>query len=670
MRSQHCLFVSAFATATLVCACASHTYSNGRGGNPTNAVQPSGPGVPIAQADPGREALDAIVRTVLARSPQPTSVACLPLVTYAESGKSPFVSVYGESFADTAASQLAAGGFRGFALNSDAVGLRVASINGTRASFSTLESAAAQGERLGVDGVVFGTIERRSSSAAPGAQTLRGKVFYYDVAERRVVDTRSFEAASDRQDLVEMWRKNREESSWSPDSGFAKLEPSPSLDRELELVARQLVQFVTPQIQRSKASGSAYVATTDTAAFVRSIERLRAAQKSLVAESARREARAKDTQTPVDGSSPLLVEGERFPSVQAAEDFVHQLERSVAGSEAGRFAASISAMIAQEARAVLEPMSIRVTDPGFTRPMERFVVDDALATGSLASSPAAREALKKAGVGLVFAPRIERIGSTYRIRLDVLDVGAQNLVASTFVPLHGSFADELTEALGKVANAEPVPSGTSGPAPSTAWNELYPRVKSGVVELAGPKGQGTGFVVRKDGYVMTARHVIDEEGVGRPFQAVFQDGTRAACTVVAEEPFLDVAIVRIDAQMPAATHVFGFASEAPVGTAVAVLGRPKSTQGWVLTPGSISSVDERVPSIGSTPRPSSMYTCATACGSSGSPVVLSDGRVAAIHAPVVWSSDDRWVAAENPSYAVGVPARDAKQFLDAWAARQ
>lgn len=466
MRSQLSLLVSAFASVTLVSACASHTYSQGRGGNPTNAVQPSGPGAPIPQADPGREALDSIVQSVLARSPQPTSVACLPLVTYAQSGKSPFVSVYGESFADTVASQLTAGGFRGFALNSDAVGLRVASINGTRASFSTLESAAAQGERLGVDGVVFGTIERRSSGSTPGTETLRGKVFYYDVAERRVVDTRSFEAASDRGDVVDVWRKNREESSWSPDSGFAKLEPSPSLDRELELVARQLVQFVTPQIQRSKATGSAYVATTDTAAFVRSIERLRAAQKSIVAESARREGRANDTQTPVDASSPLVVEGERFTSVQAAEDFVNQLERSVAGSEAGRFAASISAMIAQEARGVLEPMSIRVTDPGFTRPMERFVVDDALATGSLASSPAAREALKNAGVGLVFAPRIERIGATYRIRLDVLDVGAQNLVASTFVPLHGSFADEMSDALGKVANVEPVPSGSSGSAPS------------------------------------------------------------------------------------------------------------------------------------------------------------------------------------------------------------
>ena len=94
---------------------------------------------------------------------------------------------------------------------------------------------------------------------------------------------------------------------------------------------------------------------------------------------------------------------------------------------------------------------------------------------------------------------------------------------------------------------------------------------------------------------------------------------------------------------------------------MAVLGRPKQTRGWVLTPGFLSSLSEMSP-ITKTTR--WMYTCPTRGGNSGSPVLLADGSVVAVHSEgSLGNLGNSKNFTELTGFARGVPITEVHKFL-------
>ncbi|MFN3693085.1 MAG: trypsin-like peptidase domain-containing protein [Candidatus Paceibacteria bacterium] len=59
-------------------------------------------------------------------------------------------------------------------------------------------------------------------------------------------------------------------------------------------------------------------------------------------------------------------------------------------------------------------------------------------------------------------------------------------------------------------------------------------------------GGGTGFFVSADGYIVTNKHVVNQDGV--EYTVVTHDGTEYKVEVVAKDPSLDVAILKVDAE--------------------------------------------------------------------------------------------------------------------------
>jgi len=272
------------------------------------------------------------------------------------------------------------------------------------------------------------------------------------------------------------------------------------------------------------------------------------------------------------------------------------------------------------------------------------------------------------------APRMERVGQNYALRAEVYDLGKPNLVSSTSVRIDRRYARDLARML-EVDDMAPV---DDLPAVERAsWDRVYKEVASGAVVLTGKKGeggvQGSGFVVGPDGLIMTNSHVVAgiEPGSGT---AHFAGGKQAPFRVVKDDPFWDIAVAKVDA-LPEGTHVFRFADgeKVKVGVEVAVLGAPKGTSGWVFTPGHVSSMRELVQTSGN--RPSLMYTCATRAGSSGSPVLLQDGTVAAVHSAGTMGdvkdsngyqvvSGEAVVFSELPGFALGAPGPEARRVLE------
>ena len=86
---------------------------------------------------------------VAAKCDEAGSIACLPLSSLDQDHEGPWVSQLGTELADELAGGLIASGFRGRALNSSAVGLRLAEVNLQRSTLSTLERVAEHGDRIG-----------------------------------------------------------------------------------------------------------------------------------------------------------------------------------------------------------------------------------------------------------------------------------------------------------------------------------------------------------------------------------------------------------------------------------------------------------------------------------------------------------------------------------------
>jgi S1-C subfamily serine protease len=192
---------------------------------------------------------------------------------------------------------------------------------------------------------------------------------------------------------------------------------------------------------------------------------------------------------------------------------------------------------------------------------------------------------------------------------------------------------------------------------------VYDTVKSGVVHVTGTEGRGSGFVVDERGLVVTNEHVA--RGIGGDLKVVCQDGTPLPARVVATDPHWDLALLAVDG-LPRDAHVLQFAADVGVGVEVAVLGHPRDSSGWVLTRGYVSSTTERIEGADGRARNALMYTSPTRQGSSGSPVLLADGRVAAVHSAgaVGQSLTDSGEKTELTGFALGVPAREAQRFVE------
>ncbi len=172
-----------------------------------------------------------------------------------------------------------------------------------------------------------------------------------------------------------------------------------------------------------------------------------------------------------------------------------------------------------------------------------------------------------------------------------------------------------------------------------ARQELFAKLKQSVVvlEVVSPSGQrlgnGTGFVIRPDGLVVTNHHVIEGE---RSMSAVFADGRRAEVTgvVLADEDH-DLAFVRIDASnLP--TLSLGKSTALQEGAQLFMAGNPLGLD-FTFNEGQLTAIREK----GVPDKPGTKLDPADGQrllqlaidaepGSSGSPIVDERGEVVAV----------------------------------------
>jgi serine protease Do len=156
-------------------------------------------------------------------------------------------------------------------------------------------------------------------------------------------------------------------------------------------------------------------------------------------------------------------------------------------------------------------------------------------------------------------------------------------------------------------------------------------VRPGGMGLEGFESQGSGVIVDKAGYIVTNHHVVQN---ARRIQVRLSDRRSAMATIVADDPMMDIAILKIDLPNLIAAE-WGDSDKLQVGDLVWALGSPYGLE-RSLTFGIVSNKTRRSGShLSDSPYQEYLQTdAAVNPGNSGGPLVNIDGQVVGINAAI------------------------------------
>ena len=182
--------------------------------------------------------------------------------------------------------------------------------------------------------------------------------------------------------------------------------------------------------------------------------------------------------------------------------------------------------------------------------------------------------------------------------------------------------------------------GDATTSPMTSASDVFAAVSPAVVTVLSESGgqtlgSGTGFVIDDDGDIVTNWHVVNG---GDQFEVVYSDGTLHEAELIGSDELSDLAVVKVDDEVPATV---GFADSDALlpGEVVLAIGSPLGAFANTITQGIVSAVNRDFPFTqqqgqGST---ASQYNnlvqhdAAINPGNSGGPLVNLRGQVVGVN---------------------------------------
>ena len=217
----------------------------------------------------------------------------------------------------------------------------------------------------------------------------------------------------------------------------------------------------------------------------------------------------------------------------------------------------------------------------------------------------------------------------------------------------------------------PTPFPTVAPLAMTAQEQalaaLYNRTRPGVVNIdvtmdAGgaqlpiqPTGSGSGFVLDKQGHIVTNSHVVAD---GKTIKVTLWDDTVVSATIVGADPDADLAVLKID--VPADKLVpleLGDSDQVRVGQLAIAMGNPFAV-GTSMSLGIVSAIGRSIPGLTLFQIPDAIQTDAPINpGNSGGPLMDAAGRVIGVNAQI--RSDTR----ANSGVGFAIPVNIVKLIV-------
>lgn len=201
---------------------------------------------------------------------------------------------------------------------------------------------------------------------------------------------------------------------------------------------------------------------------------------------------------------------------------------------------------------------------------------------------------------------------------------------------------------------------------------IYERVNPAVVNIdvaanafgnLSDFGSGSGFVIDREGHIVTNNHVVEDAD---QLRVTFADGTVAKAEIVARDENSDLAVIKVDVDSERLVPLeFGDSSSLRVGQRVIAIGNPWDL-GGTMTVGIVSALGRALPGritpdLGRYSIPDLIQTdAAINPGNSGGPLVDSYGRVVGINTAI--RTEERFV---NSGVGFAVPVDIVKRVVPA-----
>jgi putative serine protease PepD len=214
---------------------------------------------------------------------------------------------------------------------------------------------------------------------------------------------------------------------------------------------------------------------------------------------------------------------------------------------------------------------------------------------------------------------------------------AMAIVAAMFGGIAGAFLVSRRD--GGAASPLPVPPAGSTARPSGSIADIAARSLPSVVTIKitgdDASGTGSGFVLRKDGYILTNNHVVDAAATGK-ITVVFSDGKSADAKIIGRDGSYDLAVIKVDRDnLP--VLALGTSSTVVVGDPVIAVGAPLGLDSTV-TSGIVSALNRPVTPGGSADSTAFINAIQTDAainpGNSGGPLLDMAGRVIGVNSAI------------------------------------
>ena len=122
--------------------------------------------------------------------------------------------------------------------------------------------------------------------------------------------------------------------------------------------------------------------------------------------------------------------------------------------------------------------------------------------------------------------------------------------------------------------------------------QIYAKEGAGVVRVEHSGGLGSGFVIDKEGHILTNAHVVD--GAQGTIYVSFSNNERVPAKVVGVDNATDVAVLKVDQPASALDPIpLGTSKGLEVGTPVVAIGNPFG-QDRTVTSGIVSAVARQI----------------------------------------------------------------------------
>jgi len=198
---------------------------------------------------------------------------------------------------------------------------------------------------------------------------------------------------------------------------------------------------------------------------------------------------------------------------------------------------------------------------------------------------------------------------------------------------------------------------------------LYQRVNPAVVyievlvddgETLSPLGSGSGFVIDKEGHIVTNNHVVE---MADALEVIFSDGSVADAQILGTDPYSDLAVIQVDVSPERLVPLeLSDSSTLQVGQRVIAIGNPFGLDG-TMTVGIISALGRTLPAqvlegSGRFSNPEIIQTdAAINPGNSGGPLLDIRGHVVGVNTAI------RSATGTNSGIGFAVPVSTVRRIV-------